>query len=170
LSKGFDTGEKVVDALVELVRRAVFEAKNLRTSGLQTGSQLVVDVRRSVMSPPAPPTINTAPGAPSTGYRTPRTFPRGVEISAVCCESPGSAASEVIVTPLLPSPSPLHPATLEKTTPANPTPPSTRNVRRLIALPTNISVASLNFEGRRLIPGFSGKRTYRAGDTPANGV
>src|SRR4028119_1319695 len=98
------------------------------------------------MSPPAPPP-STPPLVPSTGYRTPRNVPRGVEISAVCFKPPVSAGSEVIVTPLLPSSSPPHPATLEKTTPANPSPPSTRNVRRLVALPTNVSVPPLFFEG-----------------------
>lgn len=121
-----------------------------------------------MVSPPAPPTIKTAPRAPSTGYRTPRTVPRGVEISAVCRNSPVSAGSEIIVTSLLPSPSPPHPATLDKTTPANPAPPSARNVRRLIALTTNVSVSPLLIEGRRVIPEFGGKRTYRASDTAAS--
>lgn len=167
LAEGFDTSEKVVNALVELVRRAVSEAEALRASDLQTGSQLVIDARRGGDVAARAPTINTASRAPSTGYRTPRNVPRGVEISAVCLKPPVSAGSEVVVTPLLLSSSPPHPATLEKTTPANPSPPSTRNVRRLVALPTNISVPPLFFEGGLISDSAARERLGPATRRPA---
>jgi hypothetical protein len=84
-----------------LVRRAVFETEGFCAFGLQVGSQLVVDARRPSGVAARAPTINTAPRECSTGYRTPRTVPRRVEISAVCCEPSVSADSEVIVTSLL---------------------------------------------------------------------